>query len=57
MAEGRYAVRRQDNGEYCIWDTRTDAPCKVEADGKPYTNLHFDEAIDRAILLNSSPVR
>jgi hypothetical protein len=57
MAEGRYAVRRQDNGEYCIWDTRTDAPCKVEADGKPYTNLHFDEAIDRAILLNSRPVR
>ena len=56
MAQRRYAVRRQANGAFFIWDAKTDAPAKGEADGKPYTDLQFDEAIDRAILLNSSPV-
>ena len=54
MAERKYTVRRQANGTYCIWDATTGTP--GEADGKPYTDLKFDEAIDRAILLNSSPV-
>jgi hypothetical protein len=50
MANARYMVRRQENGKYCIWEGKTDKP--AEADGQCYVNLHFDEAIDRAISLN-----
>jgi hypothetical protein len=48
----RYVVRRQDNGEYCIWDTKTDKPAEV--DGRRYINLQFDEAIDQARPLNAA---
>jgi hypothetical protein len=50
MAMATYMVRRQENGEYCVYDTETDKP--VEADGKPFINLKFNEALDRADILN-----
>jgi hypothetical protein len=50
MAMARYMVRRQENGEYSVYDAETDKP--VEADGKPCINLKFDEALDRADILN-----
>jgi hypothetical protein len=46
----RYVVRRQENREYCVWDTKTDKP--TEADGRCYINLQFDEALDHAQWLN-----
>jgi hypothetical protein len=46
----RYVVRRQENREYCVWDTKTDKP--AEADGGCYINLQFDEALDHAQSLN-----
>ena len=50
MAMARYMVRRQENGEYSVYDTETDKP--VEADGKPCINLKFNEALDHADILN-----
>jgi hypothetical protein len=46
----RYVVRRQENREYCVWDTKTDKP--TEADDRCYINLQFDEALDHAQWLN-----
>ena len=48
----KYVVRRQENGEYCIWNTNTDKP--AEADDRRYINLQFDEAIDHARSLNAA---
>jgi hypothetical protein len=42
MALARYMVRRQENGEYAIYDTETDKP--AETDGKRRVNLKFYEA-------------
>ena len=46
----RQEVRRQENGEYSVYDTETDRP--AEADGKHYINLKFSEALDHADSLN-----
>ena len=48
----RYVVRRQENRQYCIWDTKTDQP--AEADGGRYVNLQFDEALNFVELLNGA---
>jgi len=48
----RYVVRRQENRQYSVWDTKTDQP--AEADGRRYVDLQFDEAIDSAQLLNGA---
>lgn len=50
MAIARYNVRRQQNGEYCVWDAKTHEP--AEADSRRHINLQFDDAIDRAASLN-----
>jgi hypothetical protein len=48
----RYMVRRQDDGKFCVWDTKTDKPAE-EADGAlRYINLQVDEALDCANSLN-----
>jgi hypothetical protein len=48
MSLARYMVRRQENGEYSVYDTETDKP--AEADRK--RNLKFYKALDRAESLN-----
>jgi len=48
----RYVVRRQENRQYCIWDTKTDR--LAEADGRRYVNLQFDEALNFVELLNGA---
>jgi hypothetical protein len=48
----RYVVRRQENRQYCIWDTKMDQP--AEADGRRYVNLQFDEALNVVELLNGA---
>jgi hypothetical protein len=48
----RYVVRRQENRQYCICDTKTDQP--AEADGRRYVNLQFDEALNFVELLNGA---
>ena|SRR6476661_8326316 len=48
----RYVVRRQENRQYCIWDTKTAQP--AEADGRRYVNLQFDEALNFVELLNGA---
>ena len=50
MSLARYMVRRQENGEYSVYDTETDKP--AEAAGKPCINLKFNEALDHAESLN-----
>jgi len=48
----RYIVRRQENGNFCVWDTRKDKPAE-EADGDlRYIDLKLDKAFDFARSLN-----
>jgi hypothetical protein len=46
----RYTVRRQSDGDYCVWDAQTDKPAELH--GMRYVNLSFDKACDEVILLN-----
>jgi hypothetical protein len=50
MMGKRYTIRRQSDGEWCVWDTQTDAP--AEAHGSRYINLRQDEAVEDAETLN-----
>jgi hypothetical protein len=50
MTVARYMVRRQESGEYSVYDTKTDKPAEV--DGKLCINLKFNEALDHADSLN-----
>jgi hypothetical protein len=48
----RYIVRRQENGNFCVWDNTTDKPAD-EADGElRYIDLQLDKAFDCARSLN-----
>jgi hypothetical protein len=48
----RYAIRKQDDGLYCVWDTETDSP--AEAHDFRYVNLRWDEAEEARDELNQS---
>jgi hypothetical protein len=50
----RFVVRRQDNGEYCVWDTKTDAVAQTENSEIRYESLEFNQALDAAKELNGS---
>ena len=49
----RYIVRRQENGDFCVWDNTTDKPAE-EVDGEVlrYIDLKLDKAFDFARYLN-----
>jgi hypothetical protein len=48
----RFVTRRQNNGEYYVWDNETGAVA-LTADGHiRYENFGFNQAIDAAIELN-----
>jgi hypothetical protein len=48
----RFVTRRQNNGEYYVWDNKTGAVAQI-ADGQSrYENLEFNRAIDVAMELN-----
>lgn len=50
----RFVTRRQNNGEYYVWDNKTGAVA-LTADGQiRHENLGFNQAIDAAIELNGS---
>ena len=48
----RFVVRRQDNGEYCVWDNKTDAVAQTENSQIRYESLEFNQALDAAKELN-----
>lgn len=48
----RFVVRRQDNGEYCVWDNRADAVAQTEDSQIRYESLEFNQALDAAAELN-----
>jgi hypothetical protein len=50
MTMARYVVRRQENGDYSVYDTETDKP--AEAAGKRCIDLKFYESLDHADFLN-----
>jgi hypothetical protein len=52
MADSRFVTRRQNNGEYCVWDNKTDAVAQTEDSQIRYESLEFDQALDAAKELN-----
>jgi hypothetical protein len=44
----RFVARRQDNGEYCVWDNKTNAVAQGANSQIRYENLEFNQAIDAA---------
>jgi len=48
----RFVTRRQNNGEYCVWDTKTDAVAQTANSQRRYENLEFNQALDGAEELN-----
>jgi hypothetical protein len=44
----RFVVRRQDNGEYCVWDNKADAVAQIANSQIRYENLEFNQALDAA---------
>jgi hypothetical protein len=48
----RYRVRRQSDGNWCVWDTKTDKPAETPH-GVRHVNLRQDEAIEEAEALNN----
>jgi hypothetical protein len=48
----RFVARRQNDGEYYVWDNKTDAVAKTASGQTRYENLGFNQAIDAAIELN-----
>jgi hypothetical protein len=48
----RFVVRRQDNGEYCVWDNKADAVAQTESSQIRYEGLEFNQALDAAKELN-----
>jgi hypothetical protein len=50
----QFVVRRQDNGEYCVWDSKTDAVAQIANGQIRYENLEFNNALDQALELNGS---
>ena len=52
MDRYRYRVRRQSDGNWCVWDTKTDKPAETPH-GMRHVNLRQDEAIEEAEALNN----
>ena len=50
MAMAIYMIRREENGEYAVYDSKTGKPAEV--DGKRCINLKLNEALDQAETLN-----
>jgi hypothetical protein len=50
----RFMVRKQDNGEYCVWDNKADAVAQTENSEIRYESLEFNQALDAAKELNGS---
>jgi hypothetical protein len=48
----QFVARRQDNGEYCVWDNKTGAVAQIANSQIRYENLEFNQAIDAALELN-----
>jgi hypothetical protein len=48
----RFVTRRQNNGEYYVWDNKTGAVAQAAKGQIRYENLGFNQAIDAAIELN-----
>ena len=48
----RFVARRQDNGEYCVWDKKTDAVAQRASSQIGYENLEFNQALDAVTELN-----
>jgi hypothetical protein len=48
----RYIVRRQENGNFCVWDTTTDKPAEEASGELRYIDLQLDKAFDCARSLN-----
>jgi hypothetical protein len=48
----RFVARRQNNGEYCVWDKEPDAVAQTANSQTRYENLGFNQAIDSAVELN-----
>src|SRR5260370_16654393 len=43
----RYRVRRQSDGNWCVWDTQTDKPAETPH-GVPHANLRQSQPIQQA---------
>jgi len=48
----RYLVRRQENGKFCVWDTKADKPAEEASGDLRYIDLQLGEAFDCAGSLN-----
>jgi hypothetical protein len=48
----RFVTRRQNNGEYYVWDNKTGAVAQTANGQSRYENLEFNRAIDVAMELN-----
>jgi hypothetical protein len=48
----RFVTRRQNNGEYCVWDYKIGAVAQTVNSQIRHENLGFGQAIDAAIELN-----
>jgi hypothetical protein len=48
----RFVVRRQDNGEYCVWDNKADTVAQTESSQIRHESLDFNQALDAAKELN-----
>jgi hypothetical protein len=48
----RFVVRRQDNGEYCVWDNKADTVAQTESSQIRCENLEFNQAFDAVRELN-----
>jgi hypothetical protein len=49
----RYAVQRQEDGRYRVWDTERNEAAKLNE--KPCVDRTFEEALDCAASLNLKP--
>jgi hypothetical protein len=47
-------VRRQDNGDYCVWDKKTEGVAQIANRKIRCENLEFNQALDEAMELNGS---
>jgi hypothetical protein len=48
----RFVARRQNDGQYCVWDNKAGAVAQTANSQSRYENLEFNQAIDTAIELN-----
>ena len=48
----RFVARRQDNGQYCVWDNKANAVAQRANSQIRYENLEINQALDTATELN-----